>query len=105
MADTTQLQLLLNNVIELDSTARVVCSIGNATHSSLATPMFYLHTRIYCMDGFMSCGIACHAASPIAVMENLQKLLINHNSAGGTFSIDRRLFTTNNDFSQVCFKS
>lgn len=98
------LQQLLNNVIEIDPHAQVVCAIGSASHSTLVSPMFYLSTRINCMDGFMSCSVACHAGSPVAVMEKFKQLLTDHNAKGGTFSINRRVFTANNDLSQICFK-
>lgn len=98
------LQQLLNNVIELDPMAKVVCSIGNSAPSTLHEPMFYLSTHINRMDGFVSCSIACHADTPIGVMVKFQQLLIAHNAKGGTFSINRRVFTADDSFNNICFK-
>ena len=98
------LQQLLNNVIELDPMAKVVCHIGNSAPSTLHEPMFYLSTHINRMDAFVSCSIACHADSPIGVMIKFKQLLTEHNAKGGTFSINRRVFTADNDFNNICFK-
>lgn len=99
-----ELQQLLNNLIALDPTARVVCSIGNADHSTLEKPMFYLSTRINRMAGFMACSVACHADSPVEVMQKFKELVFTVAANGGKFSYDRQVFTANNDFSQLSFK-
>lgn len=100
-----KLQQLLDNLIQLDSCARIVCSIGeSSSNSTLEQPLYYLATRLNRMDDFISCSVACHANSPVAVLEKFQRLLEEHNAAGGTFSYDRRVLTVNNDFSQICFK-
>ena len=37
-------------------------------------------------------------------VETLQQLLIAHNAKGGTFSINRRVFTADDSFNNICFK-